>query len=183
MFDVQYFDVEIMRTSCYSMPMTDRIDRVRAQWRNVRPELDTSASEVTLRILLVGKYIEQRVGACLQHSGLQPWELDVLSALRREGPSQTLSAGELARNVMLTCSGMTHRITRLEERGYVERTTSPQDRRSILVRLTDAGRAVVDGAVDRRAADSVRLLAGFTADEQAEFAGYLRRLLNALEDT
>ncbi|HKJ94667.1 MAG TPA: MarR family transcriptional regulator [Gammaproteobacteria bacterium] len=161
--------------------MEDRIDRARAQWREVRPELDTSASEVTLRILLIGKYIEQRAGAGIADIGVLPWELDVLSALRRQGPPYRLSAGALARNVMLTCSGMTHRITRLEEKGYVERVPSPNDRRSILVRLTERGQRVVDEAVDRRAADSSHLLDQFSPEERKEFASYLRRLLGHFE--
>ncbi|MFM8649119.1 MAG: MarR family winged helix-turn-helix transcriptional regulator [Actinomycetota bacterium] len=45
-------------------------------------------------------------------------------------------------------SGLSHRPNRLEVAGLIERTLDPEDRCSSLVRITAAGRRVVDRAVE-----------------------------------
>lgn len=161
--------------------MEDRADRNRAQWRRERPELDTRDSALGLRIVLLGKYIEQRVREELAPLDLQPWELDVLAALRRHGESGVLSAGALARSVVLTSSAMTHRITRLEGRGLVVRVRCPQDRRSVLVRLTDEGRRLADWAVTRRSCHARRMFSCLQEEERESLEALLRRLMLELE--
>ena len=47
--------------------------------------------------------------------GLQAWEFDVLSALRRQGPPYQLSPGALLRATLVTSGTMTNRIDRLAE--------------------------------------------------------------------
>ena len=72
--------------------------------------------------------------------GLESWEFDVLAALRRAGAPDTLSPGQLIKETMVTSGTMTNRIDRLTARGLVTREDHPDDRRVVLVRLTDEGR-------------------------------------------
>ena len=47
---------------------------------------------------------------------------------------------------MVTSGTMTNRVDRLAARGLVTREEHPDDRRGVLVRLTDDGRRAVDAA-------------------------------------
>lgn len=155
----------------------DRVDEALAEWEAECPHLDLTDAGITLRLVLLGKYIEQGAKETFAPYDIQPWEFDVLATLRRKGPPYELSAGELARSVVMTCSGMTHRLDRLQARGLVERHPSPADRRQVLVRLSPDGVELVDRAIEQRmqaARDIVAPLSGEEADHLREM---LRRLL------
>jgi DNA-binding MarR family transcriptional regulator len=82
---------------------------------------------------------------------------------------------------MLSSAGMTSRIDRLERRGFVRRLPDPDDRRGVIVELTDQGLEVVDAAVAALAISDRELLERFEPDELALLEGLLRRLLGGLE--
>ncbi|HEX5012807.1 MAG TPA: MarR family transcriptional regulator [Candidatus Limnocylindrales bacterium] len=65
-------------------------------------------------------------------------DFDVLAQLHIAGG--TLRMRDLADRVLLSRSGLTRRIDRLEGSGYVERTACETDRRGSYARLTAAGR-------------------------------------------
>ena len=65
-------------------------------------------------------------------------DFDVLAQLQIAGG--TLRMRDLADRVLLSRSGLTRRIDRLEGAGYVQRTACETDRRGSYARLTDAGR-------------------------------------------
>lgn len=162
-------------------PTRDRVDQALAEWQAECPELDLSGAAVTLRLALLGKYVEQGAKATFAPFDIQPWEFDVLATLRRKGAPYEISAGELARSVVMTCSGMTHRLDRLQARGLVERRHSPTDRRQVLVRLTDAGITLVDTAIEQRAAAARVIASALPETEAQQLVETLRRLLVYLE--
>lgn len=69
-------------------------------------------------------------------------ELDVLLTLQRASEG-TLRLNDLASRVLLTKSGITRLIDRLEEARLVERRVCPSDRRGFNAVLTAAGRAAI----------------------------------------
>jgi len=81
----------------------------------------------------------RRISADLEGAGLPPlpW-YDVLAALR-DAPERRLRQVELAERVLLSHSGMSRLLDRVEKAGLVERVTCPGDRRSFHVQLTDQG--------------------------------------------
>jgi DNA-binding MarR family transcriptional regulator len=164
-----------------SVRKLDRIDHSLAKMGHQRPDLNLDGAAITLRLLLLGKLVEQRIDRSLAEYDLQTWELDVLAALLRQGSPHALSAGELARNTLTTCSGMTHRLDRLEQRGLVTRAPSPEDRRQVIVRLTTSGRKLADQAVSVRAADAHDLIGMFSDAERERLETLLRRLLLAFD--
>lgn len=160
---------------------SDRIDQALADWQRERPDLDWSGAAITLRLVLLGKYVEQHAAASFAPFGLQPWEFDVIATLRRQGAPYTLSAGDLARSVLLTCSGMTHRLDRLQQRGLVERAAAPEDRRRVMVRLTDAGLELVEEAIARRSCEACGLVEALTESERQQLQSLLRTLVLRLD--
>jgi DNA-binding MarR family transcriptional regulator len=69
---------------------------------------------------------------------------DVLVHL--EETPEGLRMNELAERILYSKSGFTRVVDRMEEAGLVRRVRPGNDRRSILVVLSDQGRAVIDGA-------------------------------------
>jgi DNA-binding MarR family transcriptional regulator len=82
---------------------------------------------------------------------------------------------------MVTTGAITNRIDRLEQRGLVERAAAA-DRRKVLVRLTPAGKDLVDAVVTDHMATERAALSALGEDERAQLAGLLRTLLVALGD-
>jgi DNA-binding MarR family transcriptional regulator len=78
---------------------------------------------------------------------------------------------------MLTSGAMTARLDKLEQRGLIRREASPDDRRSLLVCLTEPGRELVDHAVEQHVANERRLLAPLSLAEQEQLAALLKRWL------
>jgi DNA-binding MarR family transcriptional regulator len=105
----------------------------------------------------------------------------VLGALRIAGPKQQLSPTKLFKGLMLSSAGITSRLDRLERRGYVRRTRHPEDRRGVLVELTEAGREVLEQAVGADIEGERNLVAGLTAAERRSLAAMLKKLLTSLE--
>src|ERR1035441_1754670 len=61
-----------------------------------------------------------------------------------EGADEPLAAHVIADQLLVTSASMTSLLDTLERRGLVERHPHPDDRRKILVHLTDEARGVVD---------------------------------------
>ena len=60
-----------------------------------------------------------------------------------DAPDQRVRMAELAKEVLLSSSGGTRLVERLETLGYVTRRAAADDRRGLFAELTDAGRHVV----------------------------------------
>ncbi|MGA1838493.1 MarR family transcriptional regulator [Herbiconiux sp. 11R-BC] len=100
----------------------------------------------------------------------------VLGALLRRG---ALTPAALSAHERVTPPSMNRTLNILESAGYVTRTKSEDDRRLVLVELTDAGRRVVLETRRRRDAWLDQRLAALDADELAVLegaAGILRRM-------
>ncbi len=63
---------------------------------------------------------------------------------------------------MLTSSGTTKRLDKLEAAGLITREPDPNDRRGTLIALTEQGRALIDGVTGPHLANEARLLAALT---------------------
>jgi DNA-binding MarR family transcriptional regulator len=86
-------------------------------------------------------YVTRLLEAELEDAhGLPLASYDVLVQLA-ESPDGALRMSELAQAVLLSRSGLTRLVDRLEREGLVKRRSCPSDARGTLAVLTDAGRA------------------------------------------
>src|SRR5215469_5761689 len=155
----------------------DEVDDLVAAWREQRPDLDVAPLQVLSRVSRLARHLDiARRGAFAAH-GLEPWEFDVLSALRRAGPPFQLTPGALLRATLVTSGTMTNRIDRLAASGLVYREPDPRDRRGVLVTLSERGRDAVDAALTDLLDREQGLLAGLDGDQRATLAALLRALL------
>ena len=161
------------------MAHPDGVDRIIEQWAHERPDLDTTAMALFGRVFRLAKVAGDEVERAYGAFGIGRPEFDVLATLRRSGAPYQLSPGALAASMMLSSGGTTARLDRLEKSGLVERIPSPTDRRSVLVRLTDRGRRIIDDAVGAGLAEQRRLLAHLPPAKVRQLNALLRE---ALED-
>jgi DNA-binding MarR family transcriptional regulator len=160
-----------------SRMVTDEVDDIVARWRAERPDLDVAPLQVLSRVSRLARHLDRARRAAFAAHGLETWEFDVLSALRRQGTPYQLSPGALLRATLVTSGTMTNRIDRLEAAGLVRRHNDPQDGRGVLVELTGDGMRRVDAAVADLLNRERKLLAGLAAVQQQELANLLRVLL------
>ncbi|MEU3252631.1 MarR family transcriptional regulator [Streptomyces sp. NPDC006997] len=157
----------------------DTVAAVVRQWQAVHPGLDTGPMEIIGRVNRCAALLQQAEDAPLRRAGLSRPEFDLLGALRRTG--HELTPGELARETYSSGAAVTKRLKQLTERGLVERRGDTRDRRVAHVRLTDAGRDVVDGILPEQLAYEAAVLSGLGLPEQGELAALLGELLARLE--
>ena len=161
--------------------LRDEVDDLVAAWRAQRPDLDVEPMQVLSRISRLARHLDiARRGAFAEH-GLESWEFDVLSALRRQGPPFQLTPGVLLRATLVTSGTMTNRIDRLEQAGLVARRPDPQDKRGVLVRLTAQGTERVDAALADLLTSERAFLHPIPEDSRRILADLLRDLLAPLD--
>ena len=165
----------------FHRPPVDDVDEIVSAWRRERPDLDVSPLEVLSRVSRLARRLELARGSAFAEHLLEGWAFDVLSALRRAGEPYELSPGALVQQTLVTSGTMTNRVDRLERRGLVRRRPDPGDRRGVLVRLSAAGRDVVDSAMADLIEQEKSLLAQRPTADQARLAALLRAMLVPLE--
>ncbi|MDF3299345.1 MarR family winged helix-turn-helix transcriptional regulator [Streptomyces tropicalis] len=157
----------------------DTVAAVVGQWRAVHPGLDTGPMEIIGRINRCAALLQQAEDAPLRRAGLSRAEFDLLGALRRTG--RELTPSELARETFSSGAAVTKRLKQLTERALVDRRGDDRDRRVAHVRLTDAGRDLVDAVLPDQLAYERAVLSGVDQGAQDGLAGLLGELLVRLE--
>src|SRR5438874_7968071 len=91
---------------------------------------------------------------------------DVLTQLHLT-PHKRLSMTELANAVLLSKSGLTRLVDRIEEAGLVQRVSAPGDRRSLLIVLTPSGEKTLKRAAPIHEDGIRRHFAAYITDNEA----------------
>lgn len=159
----------------------DRIDKILAQWKRERPDLDTSPMGLIGRIRNLALHLSREMDKTFARFGLNNATFDVLATLRRSGPPYALSPSDLLATMMVTSGTMTNRIDQLEKSGLVARSTNPEDGRSFLVSLTDKGYALIDAAVTAHVETQTRLVSALTQEDRAMLDELLGKYLTGFE--
>ena len=114
-------------------------------------------------VLHASSVLESRVEARLSDVGLSLAKLAALNRLTEAGES--LPLGQLADRLSCVKSNVTQLVDRLEADGLVLRTADPNDRRSRLAVLTDAGRAAFAKGSEIQMQAERELFGVLTSDE------------------
>ncbi|MGC5015021.1 MarR family winged helix-turn-helix transcriptional regulator [Streptosporangium sp. DT93] len=156
----------------------DPVRRMIEQWTALRPGMDPAPMALFGRLTRVERQAAAAIAAVLHPYGLNRGEFDVLATLYRGGGE--LSPGELAPALLLSPAAVTNRVDRLERAGHLRRDPDPQDGRGVRVRLTDAGRELLEKALADHVAGLARLAAGISEAERAELDALLERLARGM---
>ena len=132
--------------------------------------MDFAPLQVLSRVARLAKHLDRARRQAFAASGLEPWEFDVLAALRRAGTPYQLSPKALLQQTLVSSGTMTNRIDRLVERRLVERRTDPHDGRGVLVVMTSRGAEAVDAAISELLTGEAELLEGLSKADQERLA-------------
>lgn len=135
-------------------------------------ELATWRAFLRAHAVVTRRIERELVGA----GGLSLSEFDVLVTLG-QAPEASLRPGDLAERVVLTKSGMTRLLDRLEASGLLERRVCEHDRRGQYARLTTAGRTALRRATRPHLRGVAR---GFSAPVGAASRPAFRRTLERI---
>ena len=127
---------------------------------------------------LTRQYMDRQLRA-YQVTPVQSFALIYLH--QQEGVSE-VTQRDLERELRLRPSTVNGIVSRLEEKGYIARRTSPTDGRCRLVSLTDAGRGKLDAFRVTLEEVNRRFGAILTAEEQEQLGGLLSRIITDLEN-
>jgi MarR family transcriptional regulator, 2-MHQ and catechol-resistance regulon repressor len=141
---------------------------------------DPSPDEDAAAALKLWVVLNRAVRAVAEHArrdierhGLHPTAFAVLEVLHHKGP---LLVGEVGSRVLLTSGSTTYVLDKLAERGLVERTPCPHDRRAMYVELTERGRELIAQVFPEHAAAIRHAMAGLTTEEKRIAAALVKRL-------
>ncbi|MFJ9442674.1 MarR family winged helix-turn-helix transcriptional regulator [Kitasatospora sp. NPDC101235] len=165
------------------MQQRDTVDDIVEQWARARPDLDAGPMALIGRLRRLNVRVDNALREYFTTRGLDSSEFDVLATLRRSGEPYELNARALLKSAMVTSGAITNRVDRLSAKGLVERNPCPTDRRAVLVRLTPAGKELIDGALAGHVHNEERILSALDADERTQLDALLRKLLVAHGDT
>lgn len=158
------------------MSEIDEVDQIVLAWQRERPDLVFDAMHILSRVDRLAKQLDHQRKAAFSAVGLEVWEFDVLSALRRAGSPHQLSAKRLMKETLVSSGAMTNRIKRLSERGLVVRHSDPRDGRGILVQMTQLGAEKVDRSVQLLMNRETELLHALNTRERETLTQLLRKL-------
>lgn len=127
-------------------------------------------------LVRIAHVLSQRWSHDLSAHGLTARQHGVLAAL---DVRPDISAGALARMVMITPQAMGELLSGLLERGLVDRSAPPGRGRAARLRLTDAGRRVLAEAAPVTAGHNAPAALGLDDDEAAQLRALLQRVLAA----
>jgi len=156
----------------------DHVDRIRKE--SGLPRTGDHALEVVSRVFRFCAYLELRVGSAFGAVGLTRPEADLLSALLRSEVPR-VPPSRLALALVCSTGTMTNRLDRLEKAGLVRRHDDPDDRRGVLIELTEKGRKTILAAAAARDRLDAELVPGLTLPERRQLVRLLRKVLVEIE--
>jgi DNA-binding MarR family transcriptional regulator len=157
----------------------DAIDEKLEVWLREIPDLDASTEGIVDRIGMLHKYIRRTHDETLEEFGLGWGEVQVLSSLRYGGKPYRSTPGRLAGQLGLSSGAMTARLDKMEESELIRRLPDPDDRRGVVIELTDRGRELWEETIAVQAEKESIVAATLSARDQDRLNGLLRELVLA----
>lgn len=133
-----------------------------------------TSAELTEKVLAVAHLIRRISMKSLAPLGLTPAQSRTLRLVA--GAGGPVRMGEIAARMGIVPRSVTSLVAALEESELVERAIDPDNRRAILVRLTDRGREVFHEISAARVAAGDELFGTLTETEREQLATLLGRV-------
>lgn len=133
--------------------------------------------ELSLKLLVVlskaYKVIIEQTTRDMRHYGLSPSEFSALELLYNKG---SYPLQQIAGKVLLTSGSITYVADKLEEKGYLRRKPSKEDRRVIFAEITDKGIQLFDDIFPSHAAAVQQIMSGLDTEEKAAAITLIKKL-------
>lgn len=163
------------------MKENDLIDLLLSEWKQERPELNTSAMQIVGRVLILSKILERRASMAVAGFNIHYTDLDVLATIRRSGKPYELTPSQLMKSVLISSGAMTALLNRLTKLELVYRSSNSKDGRIKLVGLTEKGSKIIDKAIELRMIEASESINTLDESEIKELSSLLKKLLISLD--
>ena len=137
---------------------------------------DVKTGDLSELCITLGRAMYRQADRFLSAYGLTPSQFDILTVLSDEG---AIPLNRLSERLCCACSNVTGLVDRLERDGLVNRERSSEDRRVILLDLTDKGREILK-SVPVGGCCGMRFDGILDKDEEAELRRILEKLIAAM---
>jgi|GEM_PF-446787 len=134
--------------------------------------------QVIAALRRITRAIDLHSRGLMQQFGLTAPQLATLKAIERLQPT---TGGALSKSIHLGQATLTGILTRLESRDLVSRERSRSDRRTVVVELTDEGRAVLENAPSLLQDSFRRELLKLHEWEQTQMLATLQRIASMMD--
>jgi DNA-binding MarR family transcriptional regulator len=159
----------------------DHVDRFLEKIRHAFPDIDLEVEGIVDRIGGINRRLNRTLDETLAEFGLDMGEYKALNSLSQTGPPHRSTPGRLAKRLELSSGAMTNRLDRLEEADLIRRLPDSEDRRSVVVELTDHGRETIQKAIGVQAQKEALIAAALDPSEKEQLNGLLRKLMLEFE--
>ena len=163
-------------------PHLDHVGRIIVQWGAARPDLDVSPMGLIGRLHRLAGRLNDELRPVFAEAGLGDGDFDVLAALRRSGARARADArASWAPRPWSRPERSPSGSTGSSGSAWSPARSATSDARSRRVALTEKGRTLVDGLLDRHVANEHRLVSGLSKDQRVQLAGLLEAWGRALD--
>ena len=183
MLDVKTLSVENHPVTPDPIELRDRIDEYMETWVREIPALDARTEGVVDRIGVIEKYLRRTHEETLEQLDLTWGEFRILCSLRYSGSPYQSTPGRLGEHLGLSSGAMTARLDKMETAGLVRRLPDPDDRRGVVVELSDHGRERWEESIALQMEKESIVAATLSDDERDQLNDLLRRLVIAFTET
>ena len=164
------------------MDQEDRLDRLSQEWHQQRSDLDITPWQIWGRVTRINDIFLAKLSRILSSHQINYTELQTLGALIVSGPPYESTPNAMSRHNLLTSGGMTNVLTRMEKKGLVTRRKAENDRRSVVVSVTEKGLETFNSAIEQENAVEHKLLEGITREERQVVSVVLRKILRGIDE-
>jgi DNA-binding MarR family transcriptional regulator len=152
--------------------------KVDADFGEEYPDGDRSAAEAYSTLVRTGVALAMEIERCqVATFGITQTVLNALAVI--DGAGGPLTPSDISERTFFSSGTITGTLDQLEYRGWVRRTPNSEDRRSVLVEITDAGKTVADQLLPGIRKVEKAVLAGLTAEEIGTLVELLGKVLDS----
>lgn len=131
------------------------------------------ALNVFIKLMRASESLTSNLYKQLSDHNLTMSQFGVLEALLHLGPLNQRALGE---KLLKSGGNITLVIDNLEKNNWVERKPNPDDRRSVLIHLTEEGRSFIESYFPKHVDNIVKEFSVLTAEEQEQLGTLCKKL-------
>jgi DNA-binding MarR family transcriptional regulator len=140
------------------------------------------AHEALLNTYYTASNLRKQAGHFLHPFGLTDVQFNLMMLLKHQCRQQEgLTQAQLSSMMLVNRANITALVDRMEKSGLVARTSSPSDRRSNIIVLTDSGREMLEKIEPLYAQEVKRIMAVLVEDEQKRLIVMLEQIRNNIK--
>ena len=152
--------------------------RVAPDFTEEFPDGDPTAAEVVATLIRAGQSLSDELDRGMQASfGVPETVLQCLAVI--DGAGRPLTPSEISERTFRSSATMTSLLDALEREGWARRIPNPDDRRSVLVEITDEGKALADRFLPGVRKVERVVVEDLTAAERSKLMATLAKILAA----